>query len=134
MTLSTLPDDRLSGIYYNVWLAGQYPISADYARLMYHYLLSTKIGRGIMDNAWNDSTPRNWFGWTLQSHNKWLKSWRDKTYYESDYRYGNGSFGDSNNLRWTYYQDGGQWYYSNTCSWQTIDEGNRDDCYMFFEG
>ena len=136
LTLSSLPNaDYVHDYYYNTWLAPKFPINADYPRLMYWYMLNTKVGYGVP--SWS-SRYRHWYGWTCPSVNRWAKGFSStgiSWYNPRNYTYGNTGYGDSQFMGWSYYYDDqGRERYSNTTSWRTRDYGNTNDCWMVKEG
>lgn len=96
LTLSSLPNvDHVHDYYYNTWIAPKFPINADYPRLMYWYMLNTKVGYGVA--SWS-SRYRHWYGWTCPSVNRWAKTTTESGpvwYNPRNYTYGNAGYGDS---------------------------------------
>ena len=96
LTLSSLPNvDYVHDYYYNTWLASKFPINADYPRLMYWYMLNTKVGYGVA--SWS-SRYRHWYGWTCPSVNRWARTTTESGivwYDPRNYTYGNAGYGDS---------------------------------------
>lgn len=121
--------------YYNTWLASKFPINADYPRLMYWYMLNTKVGYGVP--SWT-SRYRHWYGWKCESVNRWAKGFSESGiswYAPRNYTYGNVGYGESEFIGWSYYYDDqGRERYSSTVSWRTMDRGNLNDCWMLKEG
>lgn len=96
LTLSSLPNvDYVHDYYYYTWLASKFPINADYPRLMYWYMLNTKVGYGVP--SWSYRY-RHWYGWTCPSVNRWAKTTTESGiswYNPRNYTYGNNGYGDS---------------------------------------
>lgn len=110
-----------------------YPISADNARVMYHWLLKTKFQRAIRSNV-NQTNHRYWYGWKAESQNKVHSgtttsgiTWRS-TY---DYTYGNTNYGTSQNIGNTYYTATA----NEAFSYRLIDSGTSyNNTWMVEEG